>query len=390
MFAAKRVVTQACKTHDGLMSQTHSAFQWASHAIVIPGLVEPAGVEVHERSLRTPGPGEVVVAMEATGVSYAEISMLRGRYPGQPPFPFVPGYDIVGRIVAVGRGVDHTLEGRRVASMTGFGAWADFVLLRVEELVVVPDELDPAEVDALIVNGVTAFKMLHRVARVRSGQTIVVLGAGGGVGTLLVQLARLAGVSVIGTCKPAQRGAVEALGARAVDYTRGKVLDDLRELAPDGVDAVFDHVGGDSLRSSYAILRRGGFLINYGNTSLADKTTSMTVAFLAFFARKLLWSLRPGGRRMTFFDVWGRGTFGADKLFRPRRFWREFREDLGQLVQLLATGQLRPQVAQRLPLRSAAAALAAHKRGGFTGKIVLEADAFAVALPSHAAADAIG
>jgi NADPH2:quinone reductase len=281
--------------------------------------------------------------------------------------------------------VDRALEGKRVASMTGFGAWADFVLLRTEEIVIVPDELDAAEVDALIVNGVTAFKMLHRVARVRAAQTIVVLGAGGGVGTMLVQLARLAGLNVIGTCKPAQRAAVEALGARVVDYTRGKVLEDLRKLAPDGVDAVFDHVGGDSLRSSYAILRPGGFLINYGNASLADKTTSTTVAFLGFFARKLLWSFRPGGRRMTFFDVWGRGTFGADKMFRPRRFWREFREDLGQLLLLLASGQLKPHVAQRLPLQSAAVALAAHKRGGFTGKIVLEAGAFADARAPGAA-----
>lgn len=390
MFAPKRLAAQPCKTHHSVMNNTDRALELVSHEVVFPGLIEPAGVEVHERSLRAPGPGEVVVAMEATGVSYAEISMLRGRYPGQPAFPFVPGYDIVGRVLAVGPGVDRTLEGKRVATMTGFGAWADFVLLRVEELVVVPDELDPAEVDALIVNGVTAFKMLHRVARVRSGQTIVVLGAGGGVGTLLVQLARLAGVDVIGTCKPAQRGAVEALGARVVDYTRGKVLEDLRDLAPNGVDAVFDHVGGDSLRSSYAVLRPGGILINYGNTSLADKTTSMTVAFLGFFALKLLWSLRPGGRRMTFFDVWGRGTLGADKMFRPRRFWREFREDLGQLVQLLGTGRLKPQVAQRLPLQSAAAALAAHKRGGFTGKIVLEAGPFAAALEPRTAATAIG
>jgi NADPH:quinone reductase-like Zn-dependent oxidoreductase len=175
-----------------------------------------------------------------------------------------------------------------------------------------------------------------------------------------------------------------------VDYTRGNVLQDLRELAPEGVDAVFDHVGGDSLRSSYTILRPGGFRISYRNTSLADKTTPMTVAFLGFFALKLLWSFRPGGRRMTFFDVWGRGTFGADKMFLPRRFWREFREDLGQLVQHLAAGRLKPHVARRLPLQSAAAALAAHKGGAFTGKIVLEARALPTAVPSCAATDATG
>ena len=184
----------------------------------------------------------MLIAMEATGVSYAEIAMLRGRYPGQPAFPFVPGYDVVGRVIAVGAAVKGALVGKRVATITHTGAWAELVVRPEHELVIVPDDLDPAEVDTLIVNGVTAYKMLHRVARVRAGQTIVVLGAGGGVGTMLVQLARLAGVNVIGTCKPAQRGAVEALGARVVDYTRGQVLEDVRALAPDGVDAVLDHV----------------------------------------------------------------------------------------------------------------------------------------------------
>jgi len=346
-----------------------------THEVVIPGLVDPSGVVIRERALRAPGRGEVVIAMEATGVSYAEVQMLRGRYPGQPAFPFVPGYDVVGRVQALGAGVDPALAGKRVATLTGFGAWAEHLVCRAEQLVVVPDELDPAEVDTLIVNGVTAFKMLHRVARVQAGQTVVVLGAGGGVGTLLVQLARLAGVEVIGTCKPAQRAAVEALGARAVDYTRGRVAEDVRALAPGGVDAVFDHVGGASIRTSHALLRRGGFLVCYGNTSSVDKTSSPWWAVLGFLAHKARWSVQPGGRRMTFFDVWGRGSFGADRMFRPRRFWRELREDLAHLIGLLAAGKLQAHVARRVPLRDAGAALAAHKAGGFVGKIVLQGDA---------------
>lgn len=341
--------------------------------LVIPGLVEAEGMQVREGASRAPGPREVLVAMEATGVSYAEVQMLRGRYPGQPAFPFVPGYDVVGRVVATGPGADAGLQGKRVATITGFGAWAEFIVLRAAELVVVPEGLDAAEVDALIVNGVTAFKMLHREARVRFGQVIVVHGAGGGVGSLLVQLARLAGVQVIGTCRPAQRAFVEGLGARVVDFTREQVLEDVRALAPGGVDAVFDHVGGaTSLKSSFAMLRRDGILVCYGNASLTKSDRSAWWGFLEFLALKLRWSWRLDRRGTTFFDIWGRGTLGADHLFRPLRFWREFREDLGQLVQLLATGQLKPQVARRLPLRMAGEALAAHRAGGFVGKIVLE------------------
>ncbi len=360
------------KTHSSRMNdQPNEAGGWKSQEIVIPGLVAPEGLVQRERRVPDPAAGEALIAMEATGVSYAEVGMLRGRYPGQPTFPFVPGYDLVGRVVAVGPGVDATLVGQRVATLTGFGAWAELMVRRADELVIVPDGLDAAEVDSLIVNGLTAFKMLHRVAHVRAGQTVLVLGAGGGVGTMLVQLARLAGCEVIGTCRPAQSAEVEALGARVVDYTRNRVLDDVRALAPAGVDAVFDHVGGASLRSSYALLRAGGALVSYGNTSASKETSSIWWAFLDFFAAKAWWSLRPGGRRVTFFDLWGRGTFGDDHLFRRKRFWRAFREDLGQLLQLLAEGSLKPQVARRVPLLQASKALAEHQAGGFTGKIVL-------------------
>ena len=341
--------------------------------IVIPGPVAPEGVQLRERELGGPGPGEVIVAMEATGVSFAEVQMLRGRYPGQPSFPFVPGYDLVGRVIEVGAGVDRSLTGRRVATMTETGGWSEYVILRAGELVSIPEDLDPCEVDTLIVNGVTAYKMLHRVARVRFGQTIVVHGAGGGVGTMLLQLAKLAGVRAIGTCRPSQRAAVEALGARVVDYTRGRVLADTRALAPGGVDAVFDHVGGDSLRTSFAMLRPGGTLVSYGSASTSgNKGGSAWAPILRSMALAVLWNLRPGGRRMKVFDVWGRGSFGADRIFRPGRFWRELRDDLGTLIDLMKSGELRAHVARRVPLADAGAALAEHRRGAFTGKIVLE------------------
>lgn len=369
MIALIHVAAHPCKTHDQGMSNEDAARE-----IVLPGLVPASGVQIRSRGVPVPKRGEVVIAMEATGVSYAEVQMLRGRYPGQPAFPFVPGYDLVGRVRAVGKGVDASLVGKRVATMTAFGAWSDLVVQRAEALVVVPEELDPGEVETLIVSGVTAYKMLHRVARVRRGQTVLVHGAGGGVGTMLVQLAILAGAEVIGTCRPAQRAVVEALGARFVDYTRGEVDADVRALAPGGVDAVFDPVGGDSFDRSFELLRRGGYLVCYGNASLAkqEKTGSSWWPMVTFMGKKALWTLRRGGRKSTFFDVWGRATFGADHLFRPTRYWREFRADLGELVALLAAGRLQAHVARRFPLVDAASALAAHQGGAFTGKIVLE------------------
>ena len=131
--------------------------------------------------------------MDATGVSFAEQQMRRGKYYDQPPFPFVPGYDVVGTVTAVGPGMDPPV-GRRFAAVTKIGGWASHLLLDAADLVPVPDGVDAADAETVVVNGITAWQMLHRTARVRAGATIVVLGANGGVGSTLVQLARHAGI----------------------------------------------------------------------------------------------------------------------------------------------------------------------------------------------------
>src|SRR3954468_406279 len=194
--------------------------------------------QVRTRELPAPGPGQVLVRVEATGVSFAEQQMRRGKYYDQPKFPFVPGYDLVG--------IDEA-TGARVAALTKVGGWADRVILDRADLVPVPDGLDPEAVETVIVNGVTAWRMLHRSAKVRRGQTIVVLGAAGGVGSVLVQLARHAGIAVIATAGPKQQERLRELGATPIDYRSEDVPARVRELAPDGVAAVFDHVGGPGI-----------------------------------------------------------------------------------------------------------------------------------------------
>src|SRR4051795_2410802 len=180
--------------------------------IELPGIGEPETLRTVHRELRAPGPGEAVVRVEATGVSFAEQQMRRGKYFDQPPFPFVPGYDCVGTVVAVGGGVDPTLVGRRVAALTKVGGWAGAVVLDAADLVPVPDGVDPAAAETVVVNGITAWQMLHRKARVQAGGTILVHGANGGVGSTLVQLAQLAGVRVIGTASPRHHDRLRDLG----------------------------------------------------------------------------------------------------------------------------------------------------------------------------------
>ena len=135
--------------------------------------------------------------VEASGVSFAEQQMRRGKYYDQPDFPFVPGYDLVG--------IDEG-TGQRVAALTKVGGWADYVVLDRADLVPVPDGLSAEAAETVVVNGLTAWRMLHRAAKAKRGDTIVVLGAAGGVGTVLVQLARHAGIHVIGTAGPEAAG----------------------------------------------------------------------------------------------------------------------------------------------------------------------------------------
>ncbi|HEY2427932.1 MAG TPA: alcohol dehydrogenase catalytic domain-containing protein, partial [Acidimicrobiales bacterium] len=156
--------------------------------IVVAEITDPDGLLVNHRPVPTPGPRQALVEVLATGISFAEQAMLRGRYPGQPKFPFVLGYDLVGRVSHVGSRADHRLVGQRVATVTKTGSWTTHALVDARNLVAVPDDLDPAEIETFVVNGITAWQMLHRKAGVQSGQTILVHGASGGVGSTLVQL----------------------------------------------------------------------------------------------------------------------------------------------------------------------------------------------------------
>lgn len=180
--------------------------------VVLPGKVEPEGLRIRHGAVPTPGAGQVLIRMEATGVSFAEQQMRRGRYYDQPPFPFVPGYDLVGTVLTTGEGVEPGLDGTRVAALLKVGGWASHVLVDAADVVPVPAGIDAAEAETLVVNGITAWQMLHRKARIRSGGIIVVHGANGGVGSVLVQLARAAGVRVIGTASTRHHDALRQEG----------------------------------------------------------------------------------------------------------------------------------------------------------------------------------
>ncbi|GGR03969.1 medium chain dehydrogenase/reductase family protein [Deinococcus ruber] len=333
--------------------------------VLLPGLVEPSGLQLQQRPMPTPGPGHTLVRVEATGVSFAEQGMRRGRYPGQPKFPFVPGYDLVGTVVQVGPGTDQSLLGLRVAAATKTGGWATHALVPANDLVPVPAAVDSAEAETVIVNGITAWQMLHRHARVQAGQTVVVHGANGGVGNLLVQLARHAGLRVIGTAAPRHHAALRELGAEPLDYAAPDLDAQIRALAPAGVQGVFDHLGLDSARHSFRLLKRGGTLVVYGTANDLKTNESVLVLFARMIGQLVAWNALPNGRRATFYDFWG------GKTLTPATFRRHQHQDLGHVLELLAQGQIRAQIAARFPLQEVSRAMELAESRTVLGKVIL-------------------
>jgi NADPH:quinone reductase-like Zn-dependent oxidoreductase len=318
--------------------------------IVLPGIGDPESLQIHSREVGPPGPGQALVRVEATGVSFAEQQMRRGKYYDQPPFPFVPGYDLVGVVAQAGAGAPP--EGERVAALTKTGGWASHVVLDAADLVPVPAGIDAAAAETVVVNGLTAWRMLHGTARVRSGQTIVVLGAAGGVGSTLVQLARHAGIEVIGTAGPAQQDRLRELGAVPIDYRNQDVAARVRELAPDGVAAVFDHIGGPGLLDSWRMLGRGGTLVCYGTASTLDQPGNPRLPVLKLLARLFAWNALPNGRHAHFFNLW------AGRRLRPQHYRAQLARDLGHVLGLAPTAPSRRKShagspSQRRPTRCA-------------------------------------
>ena len=317
-----------------------------------------------------PGRGEVRVRVLAAGVSLPDLMMREGVHPETPPLPFTPGWDLIGVVDRLGDGISGFEPGQIVAALPITGAYAEFVCLPQRELVPVPSGLDAAEAVSLVLNYVTAHQMLHHSAKVRRGQRVLIHGAAGGVGTALLQLGGLAGLDMYGTCSSRGASTVSDLGGTPIDYRQLDFVTEIHRLTGDGVDAVFDGIGGRNIWRSRQALRRGGKVVAYGLTSslsggrLASGRTGRRQRFreIRIFGLYIAagWLL-PGRKRVIPYSIqWL-------KRLRPALF----RQDLIALFDLLQQQKIKPLIAQRFPLAEARRAHELLGKGGVTGKIVL-------------------
>ena len=323
----------------------------------------PEVLRLQEEPVPTPRPGEVRIKVLAAGVAFADVLMREGLYPGTR-FPFTPGYDVAG---VVDGDTSAWRTGQHVVALTKIGAYAEYLCIPEESLVAVPPGLDPAATVSLVLNYLTAYQMMHRMARLTAGERILIHGAGGGVGTALLELGKLAGLAMYGTASRGKHPLVESLGGVAIDYKASDFVARIRELTGDGVDAVFDAVGGKQWRRSYAALRGGGRLIGYG-------FSAATTAGRRDLPKAALASLQtPRFTPLAMMDVNKQvAGYNVDRLKTQRPEW--YRVDLAALVELLAAGRLRPVIHARLPLAEARRAHEMIGSAEASGKIVLVND----------------
>lgn len=330
----------------------------------------PDALQVLEEDCPQPKRGEVRVRVLAAGVSLPDVMMREGIHPETPRVPFTPGWDVVGLADAMGSGVQSTKSGDRVAALPIHGGYAEYICLPEREWVPVPQSVDSGEAVSLILNYVTAYQMLHRSAKVKAGQRVLIHGAAGGVGTALLQLGRLAGLEMFGTCSGRDAFTVSELGAIPIDYQHEDFVTVIRERTGDGIDAVFDGIGGAHIWQSRKALRPGGKVVAYGLTGslkggrLASGKPAGRHRFRAISIFGLYiaggW-LFPGRKRVVPYSI------QTLKRIKPSLF----RQDLATLFHLLEEHKLSPVIAQRFPICDARQAQELLGSGGITGKIVL-------------------
>jgi NADPH2:quinone reductase len=338
--------------------------------IIVTHYGGPDALQVVEEECPEPKEGEVRVRVLAAGVALPDVMAREGVHPETPPVPFTPGWDLVGVVDRLGDGVSGIEPDQIVAAMPIHGAYAEFVCLPQRELIPAPSGLDAAEAVSLILNYITAYQMLHRSAKVKPGQRVLIHGASGGVGSALLQLGRLAGLEMYGTCSARGASAVSDLGGIPIDYQHQDFVEEIHRLTGEGVDVVFDPIGGAHIWHSRQALRPGGRVVAYGNT------TSLRGEGLA--------SGRPGRRnRLHGIPIYGLYIVGGWLLPSRKRVIpysiqtlmrlrpAMFRQDLITLFDLLQQQKIKPIIAQRFPLAEARQAQELLGKGGVIGKIVL-------------------
>ena len=237
--------------------------------LTIPRHGPPEVLTIRDAPEPAPGPGTVRIRVKAAGLNFSDLLARQGLYPDAPPLPSVMGYEVAGEVDQIGPGVRGFERGDRVLAMPHFGGQSEVVVVPSTNTFMVPPGWSFAEAAALPVVYLTAHHMLTRVAGARSGESVLVHSAAGGVGLAVAELGRILGLRVIGLASAGKHEALRGYGVEPLDRTDPRWPDAVRRLAPNGIDIVLDPVGGQSWRAGYRLLAPLGRLVCYGASELS-------------------------------------------------------------------------------------------------------------------------
>jgi NADPH:quinone reductase-like Zn-dependent oxidoreductase len=322
-------------------------------SVIVTKRGSPEVLQIVENDLRAPSAGETRIKILAACVCLPDVQARYGHTPFAPRVPFVPGYAIIGVVDALGDGVTNVAVGNRVAALTIIGGYAEYIYLGEEHLIPVPDKLDLAEAVTLILNYIVAYQTLHRSAKVEAGDKVLIIGASGGIGTALLQLGKLAKLTMYGIASKSKHNILTEYGATPIDYRTQDFVEVIRQAEPGGLDAVFDGMGGDYLDRGFSLLRRGGTWVQYGNPLSFS-------GLLLLLAKLILFNVLPNGKSLKLYGT-TTSQFGR----------RPFLEDWATLFKLLEEGKIKPIIYKKFPIIEAAQANALLESGQVIGNVVL-------------------
>ncbi len=325
-------------------------------------------LRVLERPDPEPTAGEVRVRVELAGLNFADVMARMGLYPDAPKLPCTVGYEVSGVIDRVGAGVEGLAEGDRVLALTRFGGQASVVCATAAQVRRLPAKMTLEQAAALPVTYLTAFHILHRVARVRRGARVLVHGAGGGVGVAAVQLLkREPEIEIFGTASPSKHDFLRELGVHhPIDYRSQDYVAEVRRLTGGrGVDLILDPLGGPDWTRGYELLAPAGHLCTFGFANMRAGTTRSLGRIVSQLVRVPRWS------PMKLMDD-NKAVSGVNM----GHLWGELEllgDEIDELLRLFDAGHISPIIDSVFAFEEAAAAHLRLEERKNAGKVLLRA-----------------
>ena len=322
--------------------------------------------KIREADKPQQNPNQVLIKVEAFGLNFADVMARLGLYKAAPPLPAILGYDVVGKIEAIGANVNHVKLGDRVIALTKFGGYAEYALADKEVVYKIPNSFSAGVAVALATQYSTAYFLSHHMANLQENDTVLIHAAAGGVGTALVQMALHKKCIVFGTCGSEEKVAyLKNNGVHyPINYRKNDFEDVVRKvIEKKGLDAVFDPVGGKSVKKDFRLLGAGGRVFSFGVSSMNQTKT-------IFGKLRVLWQF--GLYHPLQFLSGSKGIVGINMLKVAEENPEKIAKVMQEVIRLTEEGILTPHIGGEYQVKQLAEAHSFLESRKSMGKIVVK------------------